>query len=515
MTTPHHPLQCVSPMSTFFPQRNRRAVWLSLLASLLLLQSLLMSSARADEASEQTFVPEVVQTEFDELYLRLQADHFNLYVHRPKAEYDALYRHMRASFTRPLNLIQMQKQFQRFVAFGKVAHARIDALQANYGVYRQNGGKALPLALRIVDGIAYVAQNNSGVASIAAGDVILSLNGTPMKQILNNLGTQVSADNDYLLHTLLELYFPALLWQQDGVQDHYVMSFQHGTGQAFELTVPTRSRAEMLTAMALQPKQLELDWDQREAHVMADDVAYLRPGPFYNNDANATDIWDNSAFKTFLDKSFQDFQQAGVKKLIIDLRDNPGGDNSFSDCLLSWFANKPFHFASDFQIRVSPDTTASNRARLTQTAANESHSGNDISKEFDELYQHSKNGEIVHYKIPMMAARSDKSFQGSVFILINRRSYSNNVMVAAMAQDYGFAKIIGEETSDLASTYGAMEQFTLKRSGIVVGYPKAHIIRPNGKTESRGVIPDIKIKTPIIETPDDPVLQEVVKRVKK
>ena len=79
--------------------------------------------------------------------------------------------------------------------------------------------------------------------------------------------------------------------------------------------------------------------------------------------------------------------------------------------------------------------------------------------------------------------------------------------VAATVQDYRFGTIIGEETSDLATTYGAMETFTLKRTGIPVGFPKAYIIRPSGSLEARGVVPDESIETPVVEGPDDPVLQ--------
>ena len=79
-----------------------------------------------------------------------------------------------------------------------------------------------------------------------------------------------------------------------------------------------------------------------------------------------------------------------------------------------------------------------------------------------------------------------------------------------MSHDYGFATIVGEETSDFATTYGALEQFKLTRTGIEVGFPKAQIIRVNGDMAARGVVPDIAIETPIVEAPRDPVLQQAL-----
>ena len=83
-----------------------------------------------------------------------------------------------------------------------------------------------------------------------------------------------------------------------------------------------------------------------------------------------------------------------------------------------------------------------------------------------------------------------------------------------MAQDYGFARVLGEPTSDLASTYGAMEQFNLPRTGIQVGFPKARIVRPNGDDADRGVTPDVAIATPIGPSAWQQVLDQAVAIIK-
>ena len=74
--------------------------------------------------------------------------------------------------------------------------------------------------------------------------------------------------------------------------------------------------------------------------------------------------------------------------------------------------------------------------------------------------------------------------------------------------------VIGEETNDLATSYAAMEHFTLPKTKITVGYPKAHMVRPNGDATIRGVVPDIEIQTPLIETEDDPVLTKTLELIK-
>ena len=58
------------------------------------------------------------------------------------------------------------------------------------------------------------------------------------------------------------------------------------------------------------------------------------------------------------------FEAEGVDGVVIDLRQNPGGDNSFSDPMVAWFATEPFRFASSFHVRSSVEAHASNQARI-------------------------------------------------------------------------------------------------------------------------------------------------------
>lgn len=102
-----------------------------------------------------------------------------------------------------------------------------------------------------------------------------------------------------------------------------------------------------------------------------------------------------------------------------------------------------------------------------------------------------------------------------MYLIINRHTYSNATTVAALVQDYSFGTILGEKTSDMATTYGAMETFSLPETGIIVGFPKAHIIRPSGETKTDGVEPDISITSPIVPSDEDIVLKQVLQHIQE
>ena len=420
---------------------------------------------------------------------------------------DRAYRAGLAELNRSMTLFEAQIRFQKFAALARMGHTRVDFPRAVWSQHLKEGGKVFPLALRVVDGKTLVAQNKSGVGAIAPGDEILKMNGVAMRDWLKRAERHVSAETPYMAHSLMEYDFPIYVWVELGDVDGFDLVLRKSDGKTPQVRVPARTSAEMKTFAAAQPPALALGDPMREAKILAGNVGYLRPGPFYNAEAKTgAEAWDVSGFRTFIDGAFAKFKAAQVDCLIIDLRGNPGGDNLFSDVMIAWFADKPFRFFSQFKVRVSPESTKANADRL----ANDAEAAGPVSRQYAEMYAQAKPGDLVDFELPLAQPRAEERFNGKVFVLIDRQSYSNAVAVAALVQDYKFGTILGEETSDMATTYGAMEKFTLPKTGIAVGYPKARIVRPNGDLRARGVTPDVPIRIPAVETPADEVLQQAV-----
>jgi C-terminal processing protease CtpA/Prc len=483
--------------------------FLKLSVRVLLLVVLVAGSARAADTSDTPINPADVRADFQALYTTLQQAHFDLYARVSKEEYDRLYTKMLGDITAPASQADTAVRFQRFVAFGKVAHARIDTNYRAFDRYLAAGGKAFPLLIRVVDGKTFVTENRSGVAELHRGDQIIALDGQKIDQWLVCAGRDLSADTPYLSHALMELDFPMLIWLELGSVDSFKITVRQKNGGQVDVALPARTAEEMKASASLQPAILQRDANARIARMLEGGIAYLQPGPFYNNAPDATNEYDNSAFRAFIDAAFQGFLKAGATSLLIDLRDNPGGDSSFSDLMVRWFADRPFMFNSAFRIKVSQAAIASNAARVALAPDDK----DSISAKYAAAYTKAKPGEVITIAEPPTAPGPEPRFKGRVYVLVNRNSYSNTVAVAATVQDFHFGTVIGEETADLATTYGAMETFELPKTGLKVGFPKANIIRPNGDLTPRGVVPDITIKTPIVEGPEDPVLQAAIKIV--
>lgn len=351
---------------------------------------------------------------------------------------------------------------------------------------------------------------NVGTNIIVYGPIlynpILSINGKPMSEWLTKTARHVSADTPYIAHSLLEFWFPKYLWLELGEIDQFRLRLRREGQKARNIIVPARTVSEMKASARERKPSFSLNANARVAHMLDNGIAYLRTGPFYNAE-NPAKVWDNTAFIAFIDNAFETFLKHNAETLLLDLRQNPGGNNSFSDHMVAWIADKPFRFASVFRIKSSLLAAASNQARIdANPEAKKGVSGN-LAKKYAEY----PPGESFEFQIPMSSPRTGQRFKGRVFALVNRHSYSNAVNVAAILQDYKFGVIIGEKTSDMATTYGSGETFRLSRTGINVTFPKSHIIRPSGVTQSDGVSPDILIQTHIAPTTEDIVLNEAVK----
>jgi hypothetical protein len=450
-----------------------------------------------------------IRSDFKELYQNLRAAHYNLYANTPKREFDRLYRSYLSGLDRPMAPLEVKALFQRFAASSRVAHCNINFLMEELSAYQQNGGRSMPLSIRVKEGKTYIVENYSGSDGISAGDELVSIDGKDMSVWLPRLMRNLSADNDYLAHALLEFQFPALLWLELGPAERFELGVRKGDGGINRVTVPALTGQQIQSIAAENPKPPAVDWHGREARMLEDGIAYLRPGVFMNLEAGAVNILDNSAFSKFIDDSFESFIEAGAKALLIDLRNNPGGDNSFSDLMMSWIADKPFKFAADFRIKASRQAVAANNARLHLVPDDPTHPVRQLARG----YASHKIGDVFSFDLSSTQPRAGRRFERRVFMLINRHSHSNSANVAALAQDYGFATVLGEATSDLVTTYGAMEHFKLPKTGILVGFPKAHIIRPRGDARPSGVMPDIEIEDPVVTTARDAMLDEAIRIV--
>ncbi len=475
--------------------------------ALFVLLGLSMSAAAQETASDYelpVFTAEQIRADFEVMYEGLKSANFDLYAFTERSEFDTRYREFSEGFDQPMTRFDAEMAFQQFAALAKQAHTLVESDFSGFFAHLEEGGSIFPLDVAVEGGRLLVTENYIGELKIVPGDRITEIGGQPVADLLPRLIGRLSAESPEFAYVLLERYMPLVIWLELGSDAASAITIDHASGTRGVYDLSAAPGEDNGPDDVRKPFSLE----GRDARMLTETLAYLRPGPFSNTDPGANSL-DATAYLDFIDSAFQDFIDDQAEYLLLDLRDNPGGNNSFSDPVIAWFADRPFRFSSNFRVRVSPQTTAANQARLDSLPDG----ANSESRLYADFFASAKDGQTVVFPIPEVKPRSAPRFDGEVYVLVNRYSFSNAVTAAAVIQDYGFGTIVGEQTVDMATTYGAMERFTLPNTGIIVAYPKALVVRPNGNESVHPLSPDVPLQAPRIRGETDVMLEAAIEHI--
>lgn len=416
----------------------------------------------------------------DLAYLKasLEAAHYDLYAYTPKGTFDRNYRAVRRSVKKDsLTRLEVISLFQRVVSKADIGHTSIDFPGADYARFARAGGKVFPLEIAFEDGKALVRKNWSDNPGIETGAEVLRINGLSMAKLLKGIYPQIAAERPYFKRAKIELYsFPRLYWQVYGARDAFEVAIR-SNGQVTNYELPA---IDVIQGYEMKRNEVFNATMQLRFTGL---VAVLNPGNFSG---------DEPRYQQFIDSAFASIARQGSRYLVLDLRNNAGGNDSFSDYLVGYLADQPFRWNARFSLKTS---------RLLKDHTRQ-HS--DTTTAFSQSILSHEDGETYPFDFGMKTPQpQNRRFTGRVYVLVNRQSHSQAAVTAAQIQDYGFGTIVGEETGEYPTLYASQFPITLPRTGIPVNISKGYIVRVNGSEDQKGVIPDIIIKDHLLDEKDE------------
>ncbi|WP_426165340.1 S41 family peptidase [Pseudoduganella sp. R-34] len=314
----------------------------------------------------------------------------------------------------------------------------------------QAGGRLFPFEV-MIDGqqrLRIVAALGGG-SSALAGREIGNINGMPAARILRELGSLVHGDTPAFRNKLLERRFWLYYWKNYGAAERFTL--QAG-GQVLE--VPA---ASVLPAAVAGEKSFEQTFQFR---ILPSGVGLLTVNQF---------AWpDKQRFYDFTERAFTSLRDAGAQTLLIDVRENGGGDDDmWKTGILRYIANKPYRNGSSYVKKV-----------LEGRAGPGEKVGDIVSGNVDSWVQ----PEPAH---PL-------HFSGKVFVLVGDLTYSSAILFSNTVQDHGFASLVGAAGyAYVRQTGGTQKQHVLPNTGLEVVVPRFVLDRPSGKREPALLQPDI------------------------
>ena len=429
-------------------------------------------------ASEASFNQQQVLEDISNLYESLIETHYNPYAYISKKQLKRQYKTLKSSVTKSsYSLLETIKLYQQLVSSINNGHTEIDFPAASYFKYAESGGTLFPMEITIEDNKALIRANHSIQSSIKKGTELLEINGQPISAILNEIYPLISAERQYFKNAKLEVYtFPRYYWYAYGQQDSFVITVRNQDS----VTQHTVEAIDVFDDFEAKKDEI---LDAQPQIDFFDDTAYLNPGHFSGNE---------SKYQQFIENAFAEINAKASKNLIIDLRNNSGGNDSFSDYLVSYIADKAFKWNSEFSLRTS--TLLKQDTKINR----------DLTKPYWRSIMDNETGTQYEFQFDQHPPVSkNKRYKGKVYVLVNRHSHSQAAVTAAQIQDYGWGLVVGEETGDYATLYASQFQYALPNTGIVVKISKGYIVRVNGSKKPTGVIPTIIIKDHLLDETDE------------
>jgi hypothetical protein len=197
--------------------------------------------------------------------------------------------------------------------------------------------------------------------------------------------------------------------------------------------------------------------------------------------------------------------EVNARSLVVDVRDNPGGDARLIVALLDHLAKRPYTL--DYgEVKISGPI----HWRLPAVPR---WLGMGILVDGLSALKY-RSGMIIRGDPPKYRARAAQPFfNGNFCVLTGPGSFSAAVVFADVVRLHHLGTVIGEETGGTANMHGVPVLVQLPKSKIVMQVGTGRFLRGNGDHKyTGGVVPDIFVATTIedIRAGRDPVLERAM-----
>jgi len=309
------------------------------------------------------------------------------------------------------------------------------------------------------------------------GDRVLEINGRDADSLVRSWMAEFSGESEvYRAVAVADAFRDLLMIHSIGAPFQVKMSGPDGVERSAELAGITRQGIRE----TLRPKSPAPSAPKGLPYrTLEPEVGYV----------NLRGFGDLAQFKKDVAAMFRQVAADHDRKLIVDLRENGGGDSRLADELLRYITTTPYRMDSRKEWKMSAEYRAYLRLFLREPLR--SLHAERLSGQGRQLFN-GPNGSTVTMEEKMTRpVRAEPFFAGKVYMLIGPRTFSSAADLADAVKTYHLATLIGEETGGRVNTFGEVYPFVLPHSGFVVSVSSARFVRASGDTsDHRGVMPD-------------------------
>jgi hypothetical protein len=364
-------------------------------------------SLAAEPSSQKLSQAELVG-DFQIFREALEQGHPGIYRYTTKPEMDRLFHEAELSLSHRMDVIGFYRELVPIVAAVKCGHTALglpSSLTKNFSL--------LPLRIRVLDGRIYVKRDLATTDAHLEGKEIRSINGLTANKIVGALLAAAFGDGDVKSSRQWDISgsnFNASIITLLGLQSPYRIVLQD-TASPLDLEGIDRDQFMQLWK-ARYPKDLDLlpSPDPSLKFLDGESIAIMKVASFGHSEADAKRI----DLRGFFKRSFTEMKEKKTKNLVLDLRNNGGGEDEIGKILFSYFADGPFKWYDDVVLN------GINFDFLRYVSDPDPIPADMVQRQADGKYHatgHPNWG--VHQPL-------EPHFMGKVYVLMNGRSFSTD-----------------------------------------------------------------------------------------
>lgn len=350
------------------------------------------------------------------------------------------------------------------------------SLPPDLETYRKEKAVFFPIKLQCIEGKAYV--NSAPNAQIPNGSELLSINGKPIDTIVPELLKYIVSDGniDTKKYHILDNFFYFYYFIAFDESAYFEVRYKAG-GQIKNSRIKADLERNIIDSKnAPSSSLLSFSIERNQTALIT--IKTFDPSALKGN------------FGDFLSASFKKIKDLKIKKLIIDLRGNGGGRDTYGSLLYSYLANNPFNYyrnlwsaTKDLDFDQFKSTVSSYNNLQPAMLSQLHHNQYQLAKE-------------AHPNLQLISPNSDH-FTGKVLFLIDGLSFSTTSEFCAIAQRNKRGDFIGEETGGTfdGNTSGVQLELTLPNTKIQTSFGtiKYEMAVNRVNKAGRGIVPQHQV----------------------
>jgi len=340
-----------------------------------------------------------LQDDFTKLRAKLEHSHANLYLYTNKATLDHFFDSLYAAITQPMTSLEFYSLIAPLSSVIKNGHSYVLPSEDDRNYYNKHA-LFMPLHITWLNNKMYADMNCSTDTTVKAGSEILSINGIQANNVMQQLLTRQVRDGNNTTYPIwiLNNYFREYYSYIFGHPEQFIIQYKGYDNTVNDIALHALPKDSInFYARQKYTARLPKATDKGIALTFNADstTATLAIKTFDNNELKER---YHQNFKPVLTNCFQLINKHAASNLILDLRNNQGGDPENGILLLSCLLSQPFEMIHQGPVSTGTFKPASN------------------------------------------------NYRGRLYVLVNGGSFSNTGMVSACLVANNRGIFVGEET---------------------------------------------------------------------